>query len=121
MTTAMLVLAVPLVAVVAVAVTLTVTDDPGASAFGPSTGRPPITIKNFAFHSDHVTVKVGTPFMVINADDTTHTITSDQASAFNTGDLAGGKTTSITVRSPGTYAYHCDIHNYMTGVITATG
>ena len=35
--------------------------------------------------------------------------------------IAGGTTKTITVRAPGIYAFHCNIHNYMTGVITATG
>ena len=56
---------------------------------------------------------------VTNDDGTAHTLTADDG-RFDTGDLDGGKQTTITIDKPGKYAYHCDIHNYMTGVIEAS-
>ena len=58
----------------------------------------------------------GTEITVTNNDSVAHTVTVDDKS-FDTGDLAGGAKGTITIKSPGKYAYHCDIHNYMTGVI----
>ena len=37
----------------------------------------------------------------------------------DTGDLDGGAQAKITIDKPGKYAYHCEIHNFMTGVIEA--
>ena len=56
---------------------------------------------------------------VTNDDGAAHTLTADDGK-FDTGDLDGGKQATITIDEPGTYAYHCDIHNYMTGVIEAS-
>ena len=53
-----------------------------------------------------------------NADSTVHTLTADDKS-FDTGNLDGGAKASITIAKPGKYAYHCEIHNYMTGTIEA--
>ena len=54
-----------------------------------------------------------------NDDGAAHTLTADDGK-FDTGRLDGGKQATITIDEPGTYAYHCDIHNYMTGVIEAS-
>ena len=56
---------------------------------------------------------------VDNGDDTMHTVTADDKS-FDTGDIDGGAKGTITIDKPGKYTYHCDIHNYMTGVIEVT-
>jgi plastocyanin len=57
----------------------------------------------------------------VTSDDTSsaHTLTADDGS-FGTGVLDGGMQMKITIDKPGRYAYHCDIHNYMTGVIEAS-
>ena len=54
----------------------------------------------------------------MNADGAAHTLTADDGS-FDTGNLDGGASATITIDAPGRYAYFCDIHNYMTGVIEA--
>jgi plastocyanin len=108
---------VPLIAVVTAVVTLAVTDAPGsgtASAAKPNGTS--IVISNFAFSPPTLHVAPGTTIAVTNNDGVAHTVTADDKS-FDTGDLAGGAKGTITVKSPGKYAYHCDIHNYMTGVI----
>ena len=63
-------------------------------------------------------MKAGDTITVTNDDGTAHTLTADDG-RFDTGNLAGGAAKTITVAAPGTYAYHCDIHNYMTGKIEA--
>jgi len=109
-----LALIVPLVATIAVIVTLTTT-----SADSTTVAANAIAIKNFTFAPETVQAKVGVPVTVSNADNTAHTVTADDKS-FDTGDLGGGAKATITIDTPGKYAYHCDIHNYMTGVIEAT-
>ena len=79
-----------------------------------------LTIKSFSFHPSPATVRVGTTLTVTNQDDTTHTITADDHS-FDTGDLAAGASKTVTFSKAGKFTYHCNIHNYMTGVIQVTG
>ena len=114
-------LVVPVIAAVAVVVTLTVTDggDGGAVAAGaPATGGDAVTIQNFEYSPDPLQVAVGTEVTVTNADGAAHTLTADDGS-FDTGNLDGGATGTITITTPGRSTYFCDIHNYMTGVIEA--
>ncbi len=110
---------VPLVALITVVVTLNVTSDGTSSAASASRGatKPDtITIANFRFSPDPLVVTAGTTVKVTNEDGTAHTVTADDKS-FDTGDLAGGTSTTITLAKAGTYKYYCDIHNYMTGTI----
>ena len=109
---------VPLVAAVAVVVTLTVTSEPG-SGVAAATRPNAITIKNFAFSPTPIEVKAGATITITNADGAVHTVTADRG-GFDTGNIDGGGHATITIDAPGKYAYHCDIHNYMTGVIEAT-
>jgi plastocyanin len=118
-----LALVVPLVALVTVLVTLNVTDDGtsaasgGDGAGGGATGTA-VSIKNFQYSPDPIIVDAGAELTVTNDDGTVHTLTADDGS-FDTGDLDGGAAGTITVQAPGRYAYHCDVHNYMTGTIEA--
>jgi plastocyanin len=122
--TILLALLVPVIALVTVLVTLNVTDDAtGSAASKPSTGKSgagtAISIKDFTFSPDPITVKAGARITVTNDDGTTHTLTASNKS-FDTGDLDGGASATITIARAGTYKYFCNIHNYMTGTIEAT-
>ncbi len=114
--TIVLALVVPLVALATVLVTLNVTDDTTGSAAPSGTA---ISIKNFQYSPDPFTVKAGATVTVTNDDGTVHTLTADTGQ-FDTGDLDGGAQGTITIDAPGTYTYHCAIHNYMTGTVKAT-
>jgi plastocyanin len=92
----------------------TATTGPGASA-GTN-----IIIKDFVFKPQELTAKVGDTITVKNDDGTTHTITAIKDGGFNTGNISGGGTKTFTVAKAGTFAYHCNIHNYMTGSITVS-
>jgi plastocyanin len=117
-----LALVVPLVALVSVVVTLSVTDDSSSAASrdggGSGSSGTAISIKNFQYSPDPITVKVGAKVTVTNDDGTLHTLTANDGQ-FDTGDLDGGASGTITITEPGTYGYFCDIHNYMTGTIEA--
>jgi plastocyanin len=78
-----------------------------------------ITISNFAFAPKSITVAPGAKVSVTNKDSTTHTLTStDSPAAFDTGDIAPGKTVTFTAPSKaGSYAYICQIHQYMQGTL----
>lgn len=116
--TILLALVVPLVALVTVVVTLNVTSDAassGASEHGAKTANS-ITIANFQFSPDPLVVAAGTKVKVTNHDGTAHTVTAADKS-FDTGDIDGGASATITLAKAGTYKYFCNIHNYMTGTI----
>lgn len=114
-----LALIVPVIAGLAVLVTVIATDGDGSGAAATSTKPGTVTIKDFAFSPDPIQVKAGTTVTVVNADGTTHTLTAADKS-FDTGDITAGTTTSITVKKPGTYKYFCEIHQYMTGSLKAS-
>ena len=88
---------------------------PSAAAGGGNT----ITIKNFAFTPQTLTVKTGTVVTWVNNDGVTHTIASDAGSpgAFSSDPLSPGASSTFTFSQPGTYSYHCSIHPSMTGTV----
>jgi plastocyanin len=119
--TLVLALIVPVIAVVAVLITLNTTSDDSdgaASAGGKAGSGTAISIKNFQFSPNPIVVKAGSTLSVTNDDGTVHTLTADDKS-FDTGDLDGGAQATVKIGAAGKYAYHCDIHNYMTGTIEA--
>jgi plastocyanin len=120
--TILLVLLVPVVALVTVLVTLNITSNGTSAAAGSRSGKAgggtAIAIENFRYSPDPLVVKARDTITVSNDDGTLHTLTADDKS-FDTGDLDGGTKATIAVASPGTYTYHCDVHNYMTGKIVA--
>ncbi|MET7535320.1 cupredoxin family copper-binding protein [Streptomyces sp. NPDC005507] len=81
-------------------------------------GEVKVTIKDFAFHPATFEVSPGTKITVTNEDSATHTLTADDQS-FDTGNLAQGKSATITAPSkPGSYSYICSIHPNMKGTLT---
>ena len=92
----------------------------GGSAPAPTTAAATpdrIVIKNFMFSPMSITVAPGAKISVTNQDTATHTLTAT-GKAFDSGDIAPGKTVTVTAPAkPGTYDYLCDIHQYMSGVI----
>ena len=81
-----------------------------------------VNIKNFAFNPPNITVAPGTTVTWVNNDQAPHTTTAtNPAGVFDSGTLQPGQSYSFTFNKPGTYAYHCAIHPYMTGAITVSG
>lgn len=78
-----------------------------------------VAISGFTFSPRTVTVNVGDSVTWTNSDAQAHTATS--GSAWNTGDIAGGASASITFRSAGTFDYICAIHPTMTGTVVVRG
>ncbi|HEX2701440.1 MAG TPA: cupredoxin domain-containing protein [Acidimicrobiales bacterium] len=78
-----------------------------------------LTIKDFRFGPQPLEVSKGTVVTVMNEDDAAHTATADDHS-FDTGELAEGESKEITLATEGDVAFHCHIHDYMTGVIRVT-
>jgi plastocyanin len=74
-----------------------------------------VTIEGFAFSPKTVTVNVGDTVTWTNNDTVTHTATS--AGNFDTGNIGGGASKSVTFQTAGTFAYVCSIHSSMTGTV----
>jgi plastocyanin len=49
---------------------------------------------------------------------TDHRLVSDDDTTFDSGNLSPNGTFSATFTAPGTYTYHCDYHEDMTGTVT---
>lgn len=96
---------------------------PSAGSASPGGSATNITIKNFAFTPGTVRVRTGTTVTWTNTDATVHTTTSDKVGAetWNSGSLSQNKSYAIIFTTPGTYSFHCAIHDYMTGTITVAG
>lgn len=90
-------------------------------ASAPSCTSNCVTIQDFSFTPETLTVTAGARVTWTNAGPSTHTVTSD-GGTFNSGALAapnggngyGGATAGgvfqFTFSTPGTYPYHCSIH-----------
>jgi plastocyanin len=79
-----------------------------------------ITISDFAFSPNTITVAPGATVTVTNKDQVAHTVTSSKG-GFNTGDILPGSSTTFTApNTPGRYPYICSIHQFMTGTLTVS-
>jgi plastocyanin len=79
-----------------------------------------VSIKDFAFNRPNATVAPGTSVTWVNNDQVPHTATANDGT-FDSGTLQPGQSYSFTFDKPGTYAYHCNIHPYMTATVTVSG
>jgi plastocyanin len=88
--------------------------DATSAAAGSDAG---LTIQGSAFSPQELTAPAGT-IEITNQDGMTHTVTADDG-AFDVS-VDGGATASITVDTPGSYPFHCNIHSFMTGTLIIT-
>jgi len=104
----------------------TATSSAGTTSGGPTStaasgGTDSITIQNFKFNTDPLSVKQGAKITVAILDDgVPHSVTADDGS-FDTGIFQksnGPKT--ITVSKSGAIHYHCQVHSFMKGTITVS-
>lgn len=95
-------------------------DAPETDATGAAAAEGAVTIIDFAFDPETVTVAVGDPVMWTNQDEATHTVTSDGGGPLDSGDLAQDATYDAAFDEPGTYAYICTIHPTMQGTVEVT-
>jgi plastocyanin len=75
-----------------------------------------VQIDQYAFLPQRITVKPGTTVTWTNDDDDSHTVASS-SKLFKSKALDTGDKFSFTFTTPGTYAYICSVHPYMTGTI----
>jgi plastocyanin len=84
---------------------------PPATTTGPSVG-----IDNFNFIPADLTVPAGTSVVWTNHDDVQHTVTASDNS-FSSPAIDTEGQFSQTFSTPGTYAYFCAIHPFMTAKV----
>ncbi|MCI0331504.1 MAG: plastocyanin/azurin family copper-binding protein [candidate division Zixibacteria bacterium] len=75
---------------------------------------PNISVLDSRFSPQNDSVAVGTTITWTYSASLTHTVTSDQAGLFNSGDMpTNGPTFTHTFNSPGIFTYHCIYHQAM--------
>lgn len=80
-----------------------------------------VSIENFAFGPNAITISVGDTVSWTNDESSTaHTTTSDDG-LWDSGSLGGGGTFEHTFDDAGTFDYICSIHPSMTATITVGG
>jgi amicyanin len=81
-----------------------------------------VSIENYTFSPEVITVKVGTKVTWTNNDSVHHNVVADEASSdAPDGDLIGkGESYSFTFMKAGTFNYHCSPHPYMKGTVIVT-
>ncbi len=80
-----------------------------------------VAIQNFAFSPATLKVKVGARVTWTNQDTDAHTVTSSGSGGpLHSAALATHATYSYTFTKPGTYAYLCTIHPFMTATVEVT-
>jgi plastocyanin len=75
-----------------------------------------VTIKDFSFGPATITVHAGDTVTWTNDGPTAHSAVADDGS-FDTGVFSAGGSRSHTFASPGTFAYHCAPHPFMTATV----
>jgi plastocyanin len=95
------------------------TPPPGPAAAPPaetSGAAAAVRIANRSFGPRDIRVRAGTRVQWTNGDQLQHTVTANDAS-FDSGLIDPGHTFEHVFDRPGTYAYHCTPHPFMTGRI----
>ncbi|MEU9156083.1 plastocyanin/azurin family copper-binding protein [Streptomyces sp. NPDC048417] len=83
--------------------------------------RNAVAIKNFAFSPATVKVKAGTTVTWTNQDTDPHTVTSARTGGpLHSAALTTHASYSYRFTKPGTYAYLCTIHPFMTATVEVT-
>jgi plastocyanin len=76
-----------------------------------------VSIVNFDFSPDPVTINVGDTVTWTNNDGATHTTTSDTAGIWDSGNLGMSATFQHTFTQAGTFPYHCERHPNMQATV----
>jgi plastocyanin len=96
----------------------------GVIAAGAQSPAGAVSIDNFTFTPQALTIKAGTTVTWTNKDDIPHGIASSNNAFKKSKALDTDDSYSFTFTTPGSYQYFCYIHPHMTGTIVveaATG
>ncbi len=97
----------------------------GGTSGGSVTPPPPVGVgvigmAGMNFSPSSITIKVGETARWTNNDNVTHTVTSNDGTTFNSGNVAVGASYSFTATAAGSFPYHCSLHAGMSGILTVT-
>lgn len=96
-------------------------DEAAAPSGTPAVATDRVQVKDFTYVPETVTVAVGTTLTWVNEDSAPHTSTSGTSPSpdgvFDTGIYDGSASGTVTLAEPGTYAYYCALHPFMTGTV----
>jgi len=110
-----------LASLLAAATSLAAMSPPGGQAVAAShvvqAVEPSGDFHSWTFQPNTLTVAVGETVVWTNAGHANHTVTANDK-PFDSGNLAPGQSFSWTASQPGTYAYFCSYHPWMTGTVT---
>jgi quinohemoprotein ethanol dehydrogenase len=73
-------------------------------------------MEDYRFFPNRLQVTPGTTITWTNKGSVIHTAT-DSKGTFDTGDVVGGGTASVTFDAAGTYTYNCTPHPWMLGQV----
>jgi plastocyanin len=95
-------------------------DSGGTTTTVPGDGVTDLVIRDYAFHPSVDLISVGDTLTWTNSDAFQHTTTADDG-LWDSTPIDPEGTFEFTFEEAGTFTYHCDIHNFMTGTIEVTG
>ena len=79
-----------------------------------------VDIQNMAFEPASLTIAAGDTVTWTNRMGLPHTVAPDNGEFPGSGPLGQDQTFSHVFEDAGTVNYHCEIHNFMKGTVTAT-
>ncbi len=79
-----------------------------------------VHIKDDAYTPARVTVHTGDTVLFVNDDDDAHTVTATD-NRFDSKGMDTGASWQYTFSKSGTYAYFCEMHPFMKGVVIVKG
>jgi plastocyanin len=92
----------------------------GAATAAAAAPRPDtvfVLIRDFAFAPRALEIAAGTTVVFANEGAVPHTVTADDGRAFDSGGIAGGDRWAFRFSTPGRYAFSCEPHPGMQGVV----
>ncbi|MFO7967204.1 MAG: cupredoxin family copper-binding protein [Archaeoglobaceae archaeon] len=82
----------------------------------PLSGEVTVSIEEFSYSPQSITVETGTVVTWENVQSVTHTVTSEE-DLFDSGNIEQDESYSYTFEEAGTYNYYCTIHPSMEGEV----
>lgn len=81
--------------------------------------EPSSNFRSWTFQPSVISAQVGDVVVWVNTGGAAHTVTANDG-GFDSGNLNSGETFSWTASAPGTYAYICSYHPWMTGMLVVS-
>ncbi len=72
---------------------------------------------SYGFDPGLLTIKAGTTIIWKNVSSAPHTVTSDDGTTFDSGNMPVGGSYHFTFTAAGSFPYHCNVHPYMRSTI----